>query len=323
MSLPDFMLDPNVVLKDGLVQNLVKNWEKEASYKVDPNEWRTISKEKYVFNLNGGKQNMSADDMLQIGTYSTLIGKDGIEGSYELPAMDFTKSHKLFKGAMKTFNWEVLEVIGGPPKVFGVTVAQVNAKFEIEGVKTFWDPQQLFKQLLSEGLETLEGETVPYGCFAGPNLWNGECAQGRLSKTAQQWGDQVRNGYPGYTGSRPRMQIWHGRADTVLHYNNHGEAIKQWTNVFGYSTNPTSTLSNNPLSGWTRARYGPNFEAINSPNGHDIPTQGNEVLTWFGLIGGSTTTVAPTTTTTGTTRPPTTTTTASGAQQTQYGQCGG
>ncbi|KAF9050446.1 hypothetical protein BJ165DRAFT_1525668 [Panaeolus papilionaceus] len=227
MSVPDFMLDPNVVLKDdakwryktapdysltnatfeetkttnwaadsleGLVQNLVKNWEKEASYKVDPTEWRTISQEKYAFHLNGGRK-MTADDMLKVGTYNALIGEDGVKGAYELPAMDFTKSHKLFKGAMKTFNWEVLEILGGPPKVsirwrhwgkmtgnyraqlnsgrsifakannqlievFGVTVAQVNAKFEIESVETFWDPQQLFKQLLSEGLQNLEGETV-------------------------------------------------------------------------------------------------------------------------------------------------------------------
>lgn len=28
---------------------------------------------------------------------------------------------------------------------------------------------------------------VPYGCFAGSGMWNSECAQGRLSKTAQQW----------------------------------------------------------------------------------------------------------------------------------------
>lgn len=31
--------------------------------------------------------------------------------------MDFSKSHKLFKGAMKTFNWDVLEVLGALLKV--------------------------------------------------------------------------------------------------------------------------------------------------------------------------------------------------------------
>lgn len=99
-----------------LIQNLVKNWEKEASFKVDPREWRTISHEHYSFHLNGGP-GMSADDMLHIGTYNALIGTAGIAGVYDTKEMDFTASHKLFKGAMKTFNWEVVEVLGAPPKV--------------------------------------------------------------------------------------------------------------------------------------------------------------------------------------------------------------
>lgn len=94
----------------------MKNWEKEASYKVDPKEWRTISQESYSFHLNGGP-GMSAEDMLQMGTYNALIGEEGIKGVYETKEMDFSKSHKLFKGAMKTFNWEVVEVLGAPPKV--------------------------------------------------------------------------------------------------------------------------------------------------------------------------------------------------------------
>lgn len=53
---------------------------------------------------------------------------------------------------------------------------------------------------------------VPYGCFAGPNAWNSQCSTGQLIKTAQQWGDQVRSGYPGYTGARPKVQFWHGTA---------------------------------------------------------------------------------------------------------------
>ena len=57
---------------------------------------------------------------------------------------------------------------------------------------------------------------VPFACFAttdGSNTWNSECANGRSSRTAQQWGDLVRGAYPGYTGARPRMQIWHGTED--------------------------------------------------------------------------------------------------------------
>jgi poly(hydroxyalkanoate) depolymerase family esterase len=87
---------------------------------------------------------------------------------------------------------------------------------------------------------------VPFGCFAGSASWNTDCAEGRVDKTAQQWGDLVRGAYPGYTGPRPRVQLWHGTEDQTLSFANFGEAIKQWTNVLGVSTTPTSTEYNNP-----------------------------------------------------------------------------
>ncbi|KNZ73878.1 Feruloyl esterase B [Termitomyces sp. J132] len=165
---------------------------------------------------------------------------------------------------------------------------------------------------------------VPYGCFAGPDMWNSACASEPLSKTAQQWGDLVRTGYPGYSGTRPKMQIWQGTLDTTLNYNNFAEGIKQWTNVFDYSTNPTSVTSNSPLRNWTRSVYGPNFQAISAAGvDHNIPTQENDVLAWFGITGGAGTTSAPTSTPTSlSTTVTTTTTTAPGTQQTHYGQCG-
>ncbi|KAG6908400.1 hypothetical protein DXG01_004829 [Tephrocybe rancida] len=136
-------------------------------------------------------------------------------------------------------------------------------------------------------------------------------------------GDLVRSGYPGYTGARPKMQIWQGTLDTTLNYHNLAEGVKQWTNIFGYSTTPTSTQQNSPVSNWVRSIYGPNFQAIIA-NGidHNIPVQANDVLAWFGITGsGSSTTSAPTTTPT-TSTPPTTTTTPSGTQA-HWGQCGG
>ncbi|KAF4621218.1 hypothetical protein D9613_000090 [Agrocybe pediades] len=165
---------------------------------------------------------------------------------------------------------------------------------------------------------------VPYGCFAGAGMWNSACAQGQLTKTAAQWGDAVRSGYPGYTGNRPKMQIWHGTVDNTLSYNNFGEAIKQWTNVFGYSTTPTSVQQNSPIQGWTRSTYGPKFQAISAAGvGHDIPVQASEVLAWFGLTGNSGTTTVDSSPGPGPTSTPTSTTTASGPGQTHWGQCGG
>jgi hypothetical protein len=68
---------------------------------------------------------------------------------------------------------------------------------------------------------------VPYGCFAGSSNWNSPCADGKLVKTAAAWGDEARAGYPGYNGTRPRLQLWHGTADTTLYYQNFIEANKQ------------------------------------------------------------------------------------------------
>jgi poly(hydroxyalkanoate) depolymerase family esterase len=97
---------------------------------------------------------------------------------------------------------------------------------------------------------------VPFGCFAtnDGSSWNSTCATGHLIKTPQQWGDLVRAADPGYHGSRPRMQLWHGTADTTLNYVNFGEEIKQWTNVQGISQTPSFT--DHPQSSWTRTRYG-------------------------------------------------------------------
>ncbi|HEX6357575.1 PHB depolymerase family esterase [Actinophytocola sp.] len=135
---------------------------------------------------------------------------------------------------------------------------------------------------------------VPFACFATtpPNTWNSECANGQVNRTPQQWGDLVRNAFPGYTGARPRMQVWHGTADTTLRYPNFTEQVEQWTNVHGLSQTPSSTDS--PQSGWTRTRYGGTgttapVEAISLNGvGHNLPTNGMAamVIAFFGLNGG-------------------------------------
>ncbi|MER7999277.1 PHB depolymerase family esterase [Streptomyces sp. NPDC095613] len=135
---------------------------------------------------------------------------------------------------------------------------------------------------------------VPFGCFATTDgsEWNSACANGTVSRTPQQWGDLVRAAYPGYTGARPRMQLWHGTEDAVLRYPNFGEEVKQWTNAHGLSQTPARTDS--PQSGWTRTRYGSTgdqaaVEAISLQGiGHNVPTGGMaaRVITFFGLDGG-------------------------------------
>lgn len=110
-----------------------------------------------------------------------------------------------------------------------------------------------------------------------------------MIRTAREWGDLVRAAYPGYTGSRPRMQVWHGTEDDVLRYPNFGEEIKQWTDVRGVSQTPATTDS--PVSGWTRTRYGGTgdqapVEAVSLQGvGHNLYAWGMaaRVITFFGL----------------------------------------
>ncbi|WP_329108597.1 PHB depolymerase family esterase [Micromonospora sp. NBC_01699] len=148
---------------------------------------------------------------------------------------------------------------------------------------------------------------VPHSCFATTDgsFWNTQCATGQIIRTAQQWGDLARNAYPGYTGARPRMQLWHGTNDETLRYPNFGEEIKQWTNVHGLGQTPTFT--DTPQSGYTRTRYGGSggtapVEAISMQGvPHNLPVNAAEAIRFFGLN-----TTTPPTTPPPTTPPPTT-----------------
>jgi poly(hydroxyalkanoate) depolymerase family esterase len=134
--------------------------------------------------------------------------------------------------------------------------------------------------------------TVPFACFAGstsPDGWNDDCAKGRVTKTPEQWGDLVRAAYPGYTGPRPRIQLWHGASDSTLCPVNFDEAIEQWTNVLGVSQTPTSTETGQPLANYTRTRYTDNsgvvmVEAIKGlKQQHNITISEADVIKFFGL----------------------------------------
>ncbi|NES29964.1 PHB depolymerase family esterase [Micromonospora terminaliae] len=153
---------------------------------------------------------------------------------------------------------------------------------------------------------------VPFGCFATTNgsEWNSDCANGQVVKTPQQWGDLVRNAYPGYSGRRPRMQLWHGTNDETLRYPNFTEEIKQWTNVNGLGQTPAYTDS--PQAGYTRTRYGgaggtAPVEAISMQGvSHNLPVDAAQAVRFFGLDTVAPPTSPPPTSTPPSTPPPTT-----------------
>lgn len=182
-----------------LVENLVKNWEVEASFKPNIDDWRTIDREKYSFAINGGKPE-GAEKMLEVGTYNAIIAPNEY---YSPEYSDFASSHKTFKRMMPTFAWEVLEVYSGPPTVSfrwrhwgqmkndyvgfnnkgekvrakahggaidiqGVTVATVNDKVQLQDVRTWFDPMDMFRQIAPNGV--VEKEKAAEGVSPGDAL---------------------------------------------------------------------------------------------------------------------------------------------------------
>jgi acetylxylan esterase len=137
---------------------------------------------------------------------------------------------------------------------------------------------------------------VPCGCWAqGYNdvtgtgstaQWSGSCAGGSVVKTGQQWGDLVRSYFPGYTGHRPRLQHWHGTADTTLAYSNMAEDVKEWTNLLGLAETPSGT--DTPKSGtthqfWKNSCFTVYETFALAGVGHAVPFDGNAVAAYFGL----------------------------------------
>ncbi len=142
---------------------------------------------------------------------------------------------------------------------------------------------------------------VPAGCWAdgydSSQQWSNNCAGGNTTKTAQQWGDLVRAMDPGYTGHRPRLQTMQGEADTTISYKNTAESVKEWTNVLGLSTEPTSSDKSYKAANatydrqfWQNACGYVVFEAWSSPGGtHSMAYEEADILKFFGLdtAGGS------------------------------------
>jgi len=160
---------------------------------------------------------------------------------------------------------------------------------------------------------------VPFDCFANAADYppgSSKCTGGSMDRTPQDWGDRVRAAYPGYTGARPPIQLWHGTADTLVPYSLLQEDIEQWTNVFGLSQTPTST--DTPQSGWNRRRYSDSSGRVDveaysiQGAGHSLPASGMAAyaIAFFGLSGGTTTPPTTPPTTTPTTTPTTSPTTS-------------
>ncbi|KAF1809110.1 PHB depolymerase family esterase [Eremomyces bilateralis CBS 781.70] len=130
---------------------------------------------------------------------------------------------------------------------------------------------------------------VPAGCLAGspgsgPLSADPDCAAGKIIKTPQQWGDQVRSFYPGYNGTYPRVQVWHGTSDRLVTYPNLEETLKQWSNIHGVQL--TEQVPNTPQRSYTKLIYGDGTKLVGYSAqgvGHTVPVHPVQILEFFGL----------------------------------------
>ncbi|KAK1590370.1 PHB depolymerase family esterase [Colletotrichum navitas] len=128
---------------------------------------------------------------------------------------------------------------------------------------------------------------VPAGCFFtnSVNGWNSTCSQGKSISTPQRWAQWVHDAYPSYSGSRPRMQIYHGSADATLNSANYKEEVKQWSGVFGYNPDkPVTSSQNAPVANYRTDVFGDHLTGIWANGlGHNVPIRGADDMKFFGL----------------------------------------
>jgi poly(hydroxyalkanoate) depolymerase family esterase len=133
----------------------------------------------------------------------------------------------------------------------------------------------------------------PFGCYvADDGNWNTQCETGQTKRSAKRWGDQVRAAYPGFTGTCPAVQIFHGTADTRIPFAVFAEETKQWVNVTGAK----KSQKKKPRRYWTRTQYRDAaqrlaVETIAIKNGtHSIAWSEDDIeqypITFFGLDKG-------------------------------------
>mgnify|MGYP001493480791 CR=1 FL=1 len=128
---------------------------------------------------------------------------------------------------------------------------------------------------------------MPYACADTYQAYftvGGPCSGSASTRTPAQWGELIRTGYPGYTGPRPKVQIWHGSNDSIISPKSMDFQRDQWTAFFGISQQPTSTST--PAPGVTKKVYGTGQVETWLVNGmgHQVPVDPGSGISNCGQI---------------------------------------
>ncbi|WP_066384799.1 MULTISPECIES: SnoaL-like polyketide cyclase [unclassified Anabaena] len=158
---------------EAIVQNLVRTFEMEVSFKTNPQQWLSVVNDKFRITTNGGKEFTAADVSVQ-GTYNVFMGDSE---HYKASEETFETSGHLFHSTFpQGFPWEVLEVYSGPPvvtfkwrhwghfqgsykdyaptgetvEIIGLSVAHVTDDLKIVSLEHYFD-NTLFLEKLTAG----------------------------------------------------------------------------------------------------------------------------------------------------------------------------
>ncbi|NMG11054.1 SnoaL-like polyketide cyclase [Brasilonema sp. UFV-L1] len=171
---------------EAIVQNLVRTFEMEASFKTNPQQWLSVVNEHFRMSSNGGPV-YTASDVVEAGTYNLFIGDTE---EYKASEENFESSANLFHTAFpKGFLWEVLEVFSGPPnvtfkwrhwgtfsgtykdytptgetvEVIGLSLARVTDDLKVLSIEHYFDNSLFLKKLTSSHKQTTV-EQLEGGC---------------------------------------------------------------------------------------------------------------------------------------------------------------
>lgn len=171
---------------EAIVQNLVRTFEMEVSFKSNPQQWLSVVSDKFRVSTNGGKD-YTAAELGNQGTYNLFMADSE---HYKASEESFESSAKIFHTTFpQGFPWEVLEVFSGPPNVtfkwrhwghfrgaykdyvptgetieiVGMSVARVTDDLKIISVEHYFD-NTLFLDKLTAGGKQTNSETTGSSC---------------------------------------------------------------------------------------------------------------------------------------------------------------
>jgi hypothetical protein len=161
-----------------IVENLVRTFEMEVSFKSNPQQWLSVVNDKFRVTTNGGKE-YTAAELGAKGTYNLFMADSE---HYKASQETFESSHDIFHSTFpQGFPWEVLEVYSGPPvvtfkwrhwghfrgtykgyaptgetvEIVGISVARVTDDLKIVSLEHYFDNALFLEKLTAGGkLET-------------------------------------------------------------------------------------------------------------------------------------------------------------------------